>query len=263
MRIDVDGATVFVHTADRPIDPELPSVLLLHGAGQDHTLWRLQARALAGEGWNAVVPDLPGHRLSGGELLTSVVEMAEWAESLLDALEIGRVVVGGHSMGSLIAVQLAADHPEKVVHLVLTGAADRMPVNDDLLELAAAGDGEAVELVTGWSHSGAGRLGSAVNPGMWEPGVTRRMMGTSISTLAQDLRACDRHSFEGFDRITCPVTVIVGAVDRMTPVRSATRLTTALPDARLVEVPGVGHDIVSRAHRLVSRELCTAVREHF
>jgi pimeloyl-ACP methyl ester carboxylesterase len=85
-------------------------------------------------------------------------------------------------------------------------------------------------------------------------------MGRSLAVLARDLEACDRHRFGNLGDIRCPVAVVAGEGDRMTPARAARDLVDALPDARLVVMPGVGHDLVLRSHRTVT-EVIGQVRD--
>jgi len=247
VKVRVDDAPAFAFTAGTELDRQRPTVLFVHGAGQDHTLWRLEVRRLIERGWNAVAVDLPGHGDTGGTALRSIREMAGWTGSLMDRLEIDSAVIVGHSMGSLVALQLAADRPESVPGLVLTGAARSMPVHPRLLELSQEGCEEAVELVVGWVHTGPSRMGRAVQPGSWEPGVSRRTMGRSPDVLASDLVACDAYRFTAIDSVRCPVTVVAGALDRMTPMRSSRELAEILPDGRLVIVERTGHDVPTRA----------------
>ena len=59
MRIGVQGETTYALTAGKKINPDLPSVLFVHGASLDHTVWTLQARYFAWHGLNVVAVDLP------------------------------------------------------------------------------------------------------------------------------------------------------------------------------------------------------------
>ena len=61
MKLTVDGTSTFVATGGRDFDPALPAVVLLHGAGFDHTAWALQTRWFAHHGFGVLAPDLPGH----------------------------------------------------------------------------------------------------------------------------------------------------------------------------------------------------------
>ena len=61
-----------------------------------------------------LAPDLPGHGRSSGTPLPTIAEMADWTAALLDAAGAPKAQLVGHSMGSLIALETAARHPDKV-----------------------------------------------------------------------------------------------------------------------------------------------------
>src|SRR3954462_8286036 len=105
MQLSVNGLETFVATGDRPFDPLQPSIVLLHGAGFDHSAWALQSRWFAHHGFGVLAPDLPGHGRSTGAPLASIAAMADWTAALLDAAGAGKARLVGHSMGSLIALE--------------------------------------------------------------------------------------------------------------------------------------------------------------
>src|SRR4051794_25152134 len=113
MQLTINGSDVFVATGGKPFDADLPTVVFLHGAGMDHTAWAQHDRWFAHHGYSVLAPDLPGHGRSGGKLLPDIAEMADWTASLLDASGAKTAKLIGHSMGSLIALELAARHPAK------------------------------------------------------------------------------------------------------------------------------------------------------
>ena len=61
MHLSVNGSETFVATGGREFDAAQPTVVLLHGAGFDHTAWALHSRWLAHHGHSVLAPDLPGH----------------------------------------------------------------------------------------------------------------------------------------------------------------------------------------------------------
>ena len=61
MQLSVNGTDTFVATGGRPFDPSLPAVVMLHGAGFDHSTWALHSRWFAHHGYGVLAPDLPGH----------------------------------------------------------------------------------------------------------------------------------------------------------------------------------------------------------
>src|SRR5476649_2655195 len=123
MHLTVKGAETFVATGGREFDSALPTIVLLHGAGFDHTAWALHSRWFAHHGFGVLAPDLPGHGRSGGAPLPTIADMADWTAALLDATGVAKAKLVGHSMGSLIALETAARHPTKVTALGLIGTA--------------------------------------------------------------------------------------------------------------------------------------------
>src|SRR3978361_753990 len=110
MQVSVNGVDTFVATGGRQFDAALPTIVLLHGAGFDHTTWALHSRWFAHHGFGVLAPDLPGHGRSSGAPLTTIADMAAWTVGLLDAAGASKARLVGHSMGSLIAPATAARH---------------------------------------------------------------------------------------------------------------------------------------------------------
>ena len=74
MRTNVDGNVVYVGQGSGHGDGT--AILMLHGAGMDHTVWTLPARHFARHGYRVIAPDLPGHGRSGGQALESIEALA-------------------------------------------------------------------------------------------------------------------------------------------------------------------------------------------
>ena len=109
LELEINGKRVVCGTGGTERRSGQPLLLFLHGAGNDHSVWSLQARALAHDGWNVIAPDLPGHGGSEDDpVLDSIAAYADWTEQLLIGLEYERCAVVGHSMGACIALDLAA-----------------------------------------------------------------------------------------------------------------------------------------------------------
>src|SRR3989440_12143527 len=146
MQLSVNGADVFIATGGRPFDPALPTVVMLHGAGFDHSTWALHSRWFAHHGFSVLAPDLPGHGRSSGKPLPTIAEMADWTAALLGAAGAEKARLVGHSMGSLVALETSARHPAKVLGLSLIGTAAAMTVGPDLLNAAEANDPAAIDM---------------------------------------------------------------------------------------------------------------------
>ena len=85
MQLTLDGLDVFIATGGRPFDPSQPAVVLLHGAGMDHTAWALHDRWFSHHGYAVLAPDLPGHGRSGGAPLKTIAALADWTAALIAA----------------------------------------------------------------------------------------------------------------------------------------------------------------------------------
>src|SRR5437660_9336478 len=114
MQLSVNGIDTFVASGGRAFDSSQPSVVLLHGAGFDHSTWALHSRWFAHHGYTVLAPDLPGHGRSTGKPLPTIAEMADWTAALIEAAGSSKARLIGHSMGSLIALETSARHPDKV-----------------------------------------------------------------------------------------------------------------------------------------------------
>ncbi len=113
MQLNVNGLDVFAATGGKPFDPAQPAVVLLHGAGMDHTGLGaarplVRASRLFGAGAGSAGPRPLGRRAA-----KTIADMADWTAALVAAGGAKAKLVG-HSMGSLIALETAARHPAKV-----------------------------------------------------------------------------------------------------------------------------------------------------
>jgi pimeloyl-ACP methyl ester carboxylesterase len=245
MLLKVNGAEVFVATGGREFDATLPTVVLLHGAGFDHTTWALHSRWFAHHGFGLLAPDLPGHGRSAGKPLATIAEMADWVAALLNAAgAVAKAKLVGHSMGSLIALETAARHPAKVSGLSLIGTAATMTVGPDLLKAAEANDHAAIDMVSIWGLGFQAELGGSLAPGLWmHSGAQRVLEQCRPGVLYNDLNACNAYqgALDAAAKVAVPVTLILGERDMMTPAKAGKALAAALPNARTVVLPGAGH----------------------
>jgi pimeloyl-ACP methyl ester carboxylesterase len=240
----VNGVDAFVATGGRKFDRSLPTIVLLHGAGFDHTAWALHSRWFAHHGYGVLVPDLPGHGRSSGAPLATIAEMAEWTAALLDTVGAAKARLVGHSMGSLIALETAARHPARVSALGLIGTAATMTVGPDLLKAAEANEHSAIDMVSIWGLGFQAELGGSLAPGLWmHSGAQRVLEQCRPGVLFSDLSACNayQNALTAAAQIAIPATFILGERDMMTPARAGKALAAALPNSRTVVLRGAGH----------------------
>jgi pimeloyl-ACP methyl ester carboxylesterase len=246
--LKVDGEQTYAYTGGRPFDPSLPTVVLIHGAEHDHCVWVLQSRYLAHHGRSVLAVDLPGHGRSAGPPLRSVEAMADWIVALLNAAGAPKAALVGHSMGSLIAVECAARHPERISKIALVGTAFPMRVSPELLEATLNAEPLAQDMVNIWSHSSYAQYPSNPGPGFWVMGENLRLMQRQKpGVMHVDFAACNDYAngVQAAAKVACPALLVLGKRDVMTPPRATRELTAALGDARTVEIPGSGHALMA------------------
>jgi len=244
MQLSVNGTDIFAATGGREFEASQPTLVLLHGAGFDHSTWALHSRWFAHHGYGVLAPDLPGHGRSAGAPLATIADMADWTAALLDAAGATSARLVGHSMGSLIALETAARHPARVSALGLIGTAATMTVGPDLLTAAAANDHSAVDMVSIWGLGFQAELGGSLAPGLWmHSGAQRVLEQCRPGVLFNDLSACNayQNALAAAARITVPTTLVLGERDMMTPAKAGKALAAALPNSRTVVLPGAGH----------------------
>ena len=250
MIFEVAGKRAFAYTAAHELDLAKPTVVFVHGAGLDHSWFGLQSRYFGYHGRNVLALDLPGHGRSEGPALSDVQGMADWVSRVLQTLKIAKAAVVGHSMGSLVALEFAARHPEQAERIAFCAIAFPMKVSEPFLEAARANDYGAFDMSTIWGHAAQVPLAGNPNPGMWMYGDTlARLERLAPGVLHADLKACNDYAagFESAAKVKCPALFILGRRDVMTPLRSAQVLRDKFSNGRTVEIPVSGHSLMAEA----------------
>lgn len=258
MELLVNGHKTFCYTGGKPFNPVQPTVVMVHGVVNDHSVWAMQSRYLANHGWNVLAVDLPGHCKSAGPAPASVEDAAEFIIALLDAVGAPRAALVGHSWGSLIALEAAARLQERASHLVLVGTAFPMPVSPALIEASLSDPEKALHMINVFSRSTLCAPPTALGPGTWVFGANmalgRRVLRSNreVNVFHRGFMACD--SYAGGEaaiaRIACPVLFALGTQDQMTTPKAAQSLIStaraAGKNVQVVSLP-VGHHQMTEA----------------
>ncbi|MBG6237507.1 pimeloyl-ACP methyl ester carboxylesterase [Mycetocola sp. CAN_C7] len=204
-----------------------PSFILLHGIGMGRRYWgtltdtlgrtgRVYALDLPGFG-DAPEPETPLDMVQSGDLIAELVER----------LRIERPVLVGHSMGSQIAVEAAARHPELFDCVVLISPT----VNPDergrrIQALRLAQDLWGAQL-------------SVLRSGL------RYYLQAGPRWYVKKLRMMIDHEVEKtMPHVRASTLIIRGSDDRLCPKSWVDRILAAVPDSRYMEVPGTGHEVM-------------------
>ncbi len=201
--------------------------LFLHGAGGSASKWRKVKMLL--EEIPAIILDLPGHGKDRGNVPTTIEEYT----SLLNQRITENVIVVGHSMGGLIALELAAVN-EKVKGLVLANSHHRLPVHPKILEQLASGIFPSSFFSASYAKN--------VSEGLLEE-EKRELDKTPITIALADFKSTDRYSNgeKALVSLNIPILAIYGDQDKLLPSGAKDQLLTVNSDVQCETIAGAGH----------------------
>lgn len=249
-----------------------PTVVLVHGWLCTALMWRLQVRELMPE-LRVVTYDHRGHGQSSPAPTEdySADALAADLRAVLDQTvpRDEQAIVVGHSMGAMAVVAWAdanpADVASRLAGAVLVNVGVEELVRRSTIIPFPAGLATLRVAVGGRILGAKLRLPARPNPVLSRvvraiglgPGASPAQVAffaRMVLTCAAEVRAAFGATLTGFDlaqgvsKLTVPTVVVAGENDRLTPPVHARAIVEALPDATLVELPGVGHGAPLEAH---------------
>jgi len=246
MQFVVNGSKVFASTGGHEHVAGQPWVIFLHGAGNCHLTWTQQVRAFAYNGYNVLAPDMPGHDLSEGAPILGIQSQAKWLIKVLDALEIEKAHLVGHSQGGIIALEVAGLAPSKISSVTFVATAAAIPANPALIEMAEKNPEKAFDLMVSWGSGTSAHAHDNSVPGVSLIDAGIRVMGLNApDALATDLRSCASYEngVAAAQKLACPSLCIFAKEDKMTPVKAGRVLADNLGSNELHILDGVGHTL--------------------
>ncbi len=237
---EVGGVRSFVEEAG-----EGRPVLCLHTAGQSGIQWRHVLEQLPEHGYRVIVPDLPGHGRSmpaPGGLVRDLGEYAEWCLELFDQLGSEQPpFLVGCSIGGKIALEIAVRAPQRLAGIVACACDAKNSVlgvgglERSLQDAAAPGRTDRTEIGTMEAVGRDVELPRARLIAQLhrreDPFVTAADL---IGWSSQDLR-------DSLGEASCPAVLVAGEDDFWIDAEDTRRAAEAMPDARFVLLPRIGH----------------------
>ena len=239
-------------------------MLLIHGLGDEADTWRHVVAPLSANR-RVIALDLPGFgRSDKPDRAYTLPFFQDVIIELLDVLAVPRAILIGHSLGAVISHHVALNHPERVERLVLISgalAARSQEIDLAMLLFLVPGLGEWLytrlrrdpnaayrTLELNYAHldqlAEADRefLFQRVNERVWSDGQRRAFFST-FRNLARWVPAQQRDLASRLSKLEVPTLAVWGEADRVNSPQNARVLAQAQPAARLVLVPGAGHNL--------------------
>ena len=224
----------------------MTQLLFLPGLAGDAVMWQAQSSALADFGPRVT------------NVHTRFGTIAQMADALL-AENDGELVLCGASMGGIVAMEVARQAPERLRGLALLGTNAR-PETPDMQALREA----AIELFA------QGRVAEIIEPNVAlafhpdnarDPALVKSYLDFVLAAGAGQLIAQNRAIIGRPDarlhlpQLRCPVLVVCGDADQLTPPECSREIAALVPAAELVMLPGCGHMLTMEKPEAVNAEL--------
>jgi pimeloyl-ACP methyl ester carboxylesterase len=235
-------------------DPGKPLLVLLHGFGDSFTTWEGWVHELEGK-FHIITPDFPGHGLTrapqGFQLAGD--GLPDFVDAFAAKLALPKFAVAGNSMGGGVAWQLAVRHPDRIDALILVDAAGfpnekppaQMPLAFRLLQYPV---GRAVlRNIDNRPLIDEGLKTDVYDKSLITPAIVdrwaefQRAPGHRAILIGVNFQAQRQATADLLGAIKVPTLVLHGESDPLIEPASARKFAAAIPGAKLIMYPHVGH----------------------
>lgn len=257
---DVDGVRIY-YLAEG--ERENPAVVLIHGFGGSTFTWRDNMDALEEAGYYVVALDLPPFGLSdkSAEIAYSRADLAGYVAGLMDELGIESATIVGHSMGATVASYFLLNYPERVDKIVFVDGgifeartSNRRDEDSPLAFLNEIDPASPIAADILRLTLRPNTFAEIMSSAYYDPEFITDEM---VAGYARPLKIADwPNGFLGFlqaeqsqslslaelaELVRMPCLIIWGENDSWIPLASGEEMLEALPDARMIRYPQVGH----------------------
>jgi pimeloyl-ACP methyl ester carboxylesterase len=213
-----------------------PTLVLLHGAGDEAGTWSRVVSQLVGR-YRLIIPDLAGHAGSGpvdGPL--SVGQILTGFNAVMNQAPREPAIIVGNSLGAWVALLYARENPGRVARVVLVNGGALVGDRADV-SLMPKSRAEAAALMTQLRDPAATTI-----PGFMLDDVVRAANVGPIARLAQTAGQMGQFVLEGrLHEVVTPVDLLWGESDKVMSLAYARRMMAGLPASRLTTLPACGH----------------------
>jgi pimeloyl-ACP methyl ester carboxylesterase len=250
----------------KPDSPGNKTVLLFHGKNFNGYYWKDVMAFLVKAGYRVIVPDQPGWgRSDKPDLHYSFHLLAYAMNKLLDSLHIGKVYLVGHSMGGMLAARFAMTYPGKVEKLVLENP---IGLEDYKRFVPYQTTDQLYEKEISATYESYKKYQQSYYP-QWKPEYEQYVQAQAdalknpefpriarINAVTYQMIYEEPVCYE-WDRINTPTLLVIGTEDRTVVGKAllsdeaknkygqypalAKQTKEQLPNALLMEMPGIGH----------------------
>lgn len=249
MDLKIDGISLRVVESENTGSEKEPSIVFVHGAGSDATVWNGQAAFLEGK-YISYRIELPGHGGSTGSGEDDISAYTQWTRKVIKGVLNSRpYIFVGHSMGSAVAQELAVEPEGAMQGVVLVGAGARLGVAGIIFKMLE-------EDLKGFYKSIEQAAFAAETPRGLKQKVIEGMRTCLPSVILKDFKACNQFDIrERLKDINLPTLIVCGDQDQLTPVKYAEYLRENIEGSHFELIPKAGHMVMAEQAEVFNRVL--------
>jgi pimeloyl-ACP methyl ester carboxylesterase len=213
-------------------------LVFIHGSMSNHDSWDFQK--YLSKRYHLILLDLPGHGKSDPiDEEISVKLFADYVAEFIKGLNIAKTVAVGHSLGGAVCIQLALNYPELLRGVILVGTGAKLGVLPAILEALKTNFKESVEMA----------IGGMAFADKADPEIVKIVKNVCLKCRPEvaywDFAACNNFDVRGkISEISFPTLIIVGAEDKLTPVKWSRYLNEMIPNSSLKIIESAGHMVM-------------------
>ena len=221
-------------------------VLMVHGAVDNHLVWRYQHAYLEREHTPLSI-DLPGHGDSQGPPIDTPADFRHFIKAFVDVMDLAPFVFAGHSMGGSMALDYAIHHPDDVTGLILVGAGAHWELSAEHLELWTT-DPERAQ------RENVALLFSKKTSQRLVDEYAKQLAAQGPGTCTADFLNCDRYDLLGqINQIQLPTLVVAG--DEEEWLENSREIHASAMNTTFEIIPAAGHAVMIEQPALLNEKI--------
>ncbi len=222
------------------------NVLMVHGAVDNHLVWRYQHAYLEREHTPLSI-DLPGHGDSQGPPIDDPADFRHFIKAFVDVMDLVPFVFAGHSMGGSMALDYAIHHPEDVEGLIIVGGGAHWDMAPEDLEVWTS-DPERAQ------RENVALLFSKKTSKRLVEEYAKQLAAQGPGTCTADFLNCDRYDLLGqINQITVPTLVAAG--DEEEWLENSREIHASAMNTTFEIIPAAGHAVMIEQPTLLNEKI--------
>lgn len=249
MHLQIKGIDVQIAKSEVDVPEEALSILFVHGAGENASVWDAQESHLRSR-FSVYRIELPGHGGSNGSGEEEIHAYSRWVQMALEKLFPSKPhVLVGHSMGGAIILDLATNPRKAMKGIVLMATGAKLGVTSLIFQMLEENPDKFFKSVEQIAFG-------TETPQDVRERVIQAMRRCRPSVIGKDFRACNRFDIrDRLGEIHIPTLIISGEEDQLTPLKYSEYLREKIASSRLVVIPKAGHVVMAERPERVNQAL--------